>query len=236
MAKLAGEKKIDLMFLAELFQTFWVCVVCVVAITLLSRTSIKITAKIMEQGGKFENSTGTVRGSNVDDDDGGVWQVVNKNKRLPKSTGGTFESKTKTQTVCRISKDQFKAMSVDDKLVSMFDIMADFTSLNTRVHSIEQSMEAILVQNDNTNRRMQYLEYKSIDVKSRSRRNNLIFRGLPEVLNNENCEAIVKTFLKEQLHLDGDSMYIQRAHRIGSSQTRRSRGRAWGAYMNATAL
>ena len=214
------------MFLAEHFQTF---LVCVVAITLFSRTSIKITAKNMEQSGKFENSTGAVRSSNGDDDDGGVWQVVNKNKRLRKSTGGTFESKTETQTVCRISKDQFKAMSVDDKLVSMFDMMAGFTSLNTRVHSIEQSMEAILVQNANTNRRMQYLEYKSIDMESRSRRNNLIFRGLPEVLNDENCIAIVKTFLKEQLHLDGDSMYIQRAHRIGSSQTRRSRGRAWGA-------
>ena len=75
------------MFLAEHFQTF---LVCVVAITLFSRTSIKITAKIMEQSEKFENSTGAVRGSNGDDDDGGVWQVVNKNKRLRKSTGGTF--------------------------------------------------------------------------------------------------------------------------------------------------
>ena len=51
MAKLAGEKKIDLMFLAELFQTF---LVRVVAIKLFSRTSIKITAKIMEQSGKFD--------------------------------------------------------------------------------------------------------------------------------------------------------------------------------------
>ena len=47
-------------------------------------------------------------------------------------------------------------------------------------------MEAILVQNDNTNRRMQYLEYKSIDMESPSRRNNLIFRGLPEENNIEN--------------------------------------------------
>ena len=53
--------------------------------------------------------------------------------------------------------------------------------------------------------------------------------GLPEVLNDENCVAIVKIFLKEQLNLDGDSMYIQLSHRIGSSQTRRSRGRARGA-------
>ena len=35
---------------------------------------------------KFKNSKGAVRGSNGDDD-GGEWQVANKNKRLRKSTG-----------------------------------------------------------------------------------------------------------------------------------------------------
>ena len=116
-------------------------------------------------------------------------------------------------------------MSVDDKLVSMFDMMPGFTSLNKMVQNIEQNMEAILIQNDETNRRMKYLEYKSIDPESRNRRNNLIFRGLPEVLNDENCEDIVKMFITDHLHMDGDSMYIQRAHCIGSIKTGRARPR-----------
>ena len=128
------------------------------------------------------------------DDNGGVWQVVNRSKRLHKSTDKTFESITESETG-KISKEQFKAMSVDDKLVSMFD-------MNKRAQNIEQNMEAILVQNDETNMRMKYLEYKSIDLESRNRRNNLIFRGLPEVLNDEICKDIVKIFISDHLHME----------------------------------
>ena len=76
--------------------------------------------------------------------------MVNRSKRLRKSTGGTFESITESETVWKISKEQFKAMSVDDKLVSMFDMMSGFISLNKRVQNIVQNMEAILDQNDAT--------------------------------------------------------------------------------------
>ena len=128
------------------------------------------------------------------DDNGGVWHVVNRSKRLHKSTDKTFESITESETG-KISKEQFKAMPVDDKLVSMFD-------MNKRAQNIEQNMEAILVQNDETNRRMKYLEYKSIDLESRNRRNNLIFWGLPEVLNDEICKDIVKIFISDHLHME----------------------------------
>ena len=58
------------------------------------------------------------------------------------------------------------------------------------------------------------LEYKSIDAEARSRRNNLIFRGIPEVLVMENCEDIIKSFLRDELHIE-PSVCVQRAHRIG---------------------
>ena len=186
----------------------------------------RILLKMMGLDENFKNVPGggyDARGSNGDDS-GGVWQVVNRNK-LRKSTGGTFEPISVSETVCKISKEQFKAMSVDDKLVSMFDMMTGFTSLNTRVQNIEHNIESMLLQNDETNRCMKYLEYKSIDLESRSRRNNLIFRGLLEVLNYENCEEIVKNFICVHLDMNGDNMCIQRAHRIGSVKTGRVRQR-----------
>ena len=187
----------------------------------------RISLKMMGLDENFKNVPEggyDARGSNGDDS-GGVWQVVNRSKRLRKSTGGTFEPISESETVCKISKEQFKAMSVDDKLVSMFDMMTGFTSLNKRVQNIEHNIESMLLQNDETNRRMKYLEYKSIDLESRSRRNNLVFRGLLEVLNYENCEEIVTNFICDHLDLNGDSMCIQRAHRIGSVKTGRIRQR-----------
>ena len=92
----------------------------------------RISLKMMGLDENFKNVPGgdyDTRGSNCDDS-GGVLQVVNRSKRLRKSTGGTFEPISESETVCKISKEQFKAMSVDDKLVSMFDMMTGFTSLN----------------------------------------------------------------------------------------------------------
>ena len=63
-------------------------------------------------------------------------------------------------------------------------------------------------------------EYKSIDTEARSRRHNLIFRGHPEVVGDDDCEAIIVIFLRRLLDIEG--VYIQRAHRIGNPFNRRS--------------
>ena len=58
------------------------------------------------------------------------------------------------------------------------------------------------------------LAYKSIDLEARSRRNNLLFWGLSENYN-ENCFSVIREFIKHQLGLDADNMYLERAHRLG---------------------
>lgn len=128
--------------------------------------------------------------------------------------GGTFSPNYSKETVCKISKDEFKLMSTDEKLVSLFEIITGFGSLNARVHSLEDNVHSIIALNVESERRLKLLEYRSIDLEARSRRCNLIFRGHPEVINNDDCEAIIKSFLSERLGIDG--VFIQRAHRLGA--------------------
>ena len=59
------------------------------------------------------------------------------------------------------------------------------------------------------------LAYKSIDLEARSRRNNLILWGLAENVN-ENCFVVIRDFIKNELDLNADKMYLARAHRLGS--------------------
>lgn len=99
-------------------------------------------------------------------------------------------------------------MSPDDKLVSIFEIMTSFGSLNTRVDSLEGHVHSILALNVESEKRMKLLEYKSIDLEARNRRCNLIFRGHPEVLNQDDCETIITSFLKRYLDIEG--VFIQR--------------------------
>ena len=148
------------------------------------------------------------------DEAGGVWQTQTRSKRHRRSTGGTFSPDYSKETVCKISKDEFKLMSTDEKLVSLFEIMTGFGSLTSRVHSLEDNVHSIIALNVESERRIKLLEYRSIDLEARSRRCNLIFRGHPEAINNDDCEAIIKSFLSERLGIDG--VFIQRAHRLGA--------------------
>lgn len=58
------------------------------------------------------------------------------------------------------------------------------------------------------------LSYKSIDIESRSRRNNLIFRGLKES-RYEKCSDIVLDFLANMVQVETRGIVITRAHRLG---------------------
>lgn len=111
------------------------------------------------------------------------------------------------------SKDEFKSLSTDGKLVTLFDMMWHVRGLSLRVdRSVHRDRQHI----DENTRRIKVLEYKSIDAEARSRRNNLIFRGVAESSDAyENCEQQIKTLLRDKLEVDPDSCVIQRAHRLG---------------------
>ena len=58
---------------------------------------------------------------------------------------------------------------------------------------------------------------KLLDLESRNMRENLVFHGLPENVN-EDCEAVVKTFCQEKLNmaeLEVKAIILDRVHRIG---------------------
>ena len=181
--------------------------------------------------GTFGNRYNTLNSES----EGDAWQDVNnrkgKNKRLRRSTGGTSdqyrgpEADYSGQTVYpKMSKNEFRGLSTDEKLVTMFEALTEIGSLSGRMQNVECSVEILETINMAHNERITLLEYKSIDMEARSRRNNLIFRGHPETVGNDDCNQIVRRFLAEWLELNPD-MCIQRAHRLGNvTRTRRGRG------------
>ena len=61
--------------------------------------------------------------------------------------------------------------------------------------------------------RLKLLEYRSIDLEARSRRKNILFKGIPEN-RRENCFEVVRNVIQDNLNIDRD-MYLERAHRLG---------------------
>lgn len=102
---------------------------------------------------------------------------------------------------------------MDDKLIAMFEEMGNMANkvdqclhLHNRVNDLESHISE-------HSSRLTLLEYKSIDLEARSRRNNLIFGGLPED-KSENCFVTISNFLKDHLDID-PSPVMSRAHRLG---------------------
>ena len=115
-------------------------------------------------------------------------------------------------------------MSGDEKLVALFELGLNASSMNARVTTAENNISHINKHMSFNENRLKLLEYKSIDAEARSRRNNLIFRGVGESLNpdSEDCEEKIREILRNDLRLDYDPV-IQRAHRLGPINRRRRR-------------
>lgn len=186
-------------------------------------------ANRVERGARPKTNSGTYanRFSVLDpDSETNKWQVQDRNKRRRRSTGGSFgpsqalESGHLTSEYQTMSKSKFKELSTDDKLVTMFEAITDIGSLNGRILNIESDMQKLQSRNLDHERRIKLVEYKSIDLEARSRRNNLIFRGHPESVENDDCFKIIRQFLAEKLEINPD-VCIQRAHRLGYLNRRR---------------
>ena len=68
------------------------------------------------------------------------------------------------------------------------------------------------------------LESKVTDLESRSMRDNLLFYGIPERGQHENCEELIKQVCVETLELEeAETMKFDRVHRIGMHSTSKIR-------------
>lgn len=66
------------------------------------------------------------------------------------------------------------------------------------------------------------MKNKLLDKKYRSMRENLIFYGIPESTGSENmeesvenCETVVKDFIKEHIKINATDMKFDRSHGLG---------------------
>ena len=176
------------------------------------------------------------------DSEGDTWQLVDRDsmnkgryKRMRRSTGGGHDQPgqfvnpepsvgDQGAKYEIMSRDNFRNLTTDEKLVTMFDAITNIGSLGSRVQKVESRVTILESNNASHDARLRLLEYKSIDMEARSRRHNLIFRGHPENVENDDCEQIIRNFLGRNLELN-PNLYIQRAHRIGSlNRVRRSHG------------
>ena len=120
-----------------------------------------------------------------------------------------------------VDLDIFSSMNSEEKLNALFTKMINVeqsqNACNRRLSDIIETaynkVKRLEEHSSKHDEQLKILTYTSIDIEARSRRNNLIFHGLADVVN-ENSKDIVNQFLANELEIDPIWAPIDRAHRL----------------------
>ena len=184
---------------------------------------IETMASLMDYAVQVENGFGVLEsecsevgyGGYETSDEGGFETVRRKRKR--RNTSGA-----QTQAHVR----SFDSASSDGKLAMMFEdlqilkngqkaMQKGMSTITTSIATTCQKVDEVINATNTNVDLLKLLSYKSIDIEARSRRCNIIIRGLPEE-RDENCFQVARAFICDHLGLDANRMFLVRAHRLGA--------------------
>ena len=140
--------------------------------------------------------------------------------------GDEHDRKRKRVNTGSVDTETFSTTTNNEKLDVIFSKLINIEHKQTQIENLESIMqsscESIIDIQSTTkthNNMLRLLKYKSLDIEARSRRKNLIFRGLFEH-RGENCTELILDFLYDQLQFEEPDLVTDRAHRLGSRQER----------------
>ena len=121
---------------------------------------------------------------------------VQRSKRARHSTGSTPPtSQFMDRSAAREVSEDYRNMTVDEKLNLMLDSMNNIGLLKHRVDNIESRVFYQGASQEVVDERVRLLEYKSLDLETRLKERNLILSGLREE-ESENVVGSLEHFLE----------------------------------------
>ena len=135
---------------------------------------------------------------------------------------GDYEKKLKTHSVEQVaSKNAFENLKIEvdelrkDSKKKMDKMQADLETKTTEIKAARTELNNLRMETDVLKSDKRKAAVRLVDLEARSRRNNLIFYGIPDTYDkDENCVEKLESFIKNELKINGN-VYIQRAHRMG---------------------
>ena len=135
-------------------------------------------------------------------------------------TAATRNDATGTKTDPTLKDVMSLLMSMNSKLddlkMDMNDVRKEsYNNLKTEVQNMKEAVSELTTENNNLKTQLQDLARKTDDVECRSKRNNLIFHGIPRADNetSQDCEGIVRDLITDKLELADDTEF-DRVHRL----------------------
>ena len=132
----------------------------------------------------------------------------------------TQRRKRRRRDTSSVDAELFSQMGTDEKLLVLFNklsmVEGKQNSLNAVLSPVHEKIDVLENCVNIHSNKVKMLSYRSLDLEARSRRNNLVFRGLADIAG-EDCKKVIVTFVQEELKLESICADdIARAHRLGS--------------------
>ena len=115
--------------------------------------------------------------------------------------------KRNSHILSKLTLNKGRVEQIQNKLDTILD-------LKQRVTSVKRVLQS-------NKGRLKLLEYRSADLEARSRRKNILFKGIPEN-RHEDCFEKVTELIRRHLNISRD-MYLEREHRLGRFDGPKSR-------------
>ena len=155
------------------------------------------------------------------------WQTVDRHtKKRKKFCSGSVDN------------ESFMNLPDDEKLVCLFESLNrnyeklssielnqkqcvnDSNTINKGLEKTNKRVDSLEKNVDMYSQKLRMLSYRSLDIESRSRRNNIVFWGITE-RRPYDCKLLIHNFMRDELFkhnpdFDPKVMCIERAHRLGS--------------------
>ena len=157
-------------------------------------------------------------------------ELMNDIKHIKLSLGKLDEiEKTVNMINLKVSDLETKVHTIDSRVITVEkscafmdgendDRKKELKAAKTEVTSLKSRCETLENKNKNYMEQCAKLGSKVTDLESRSMRDNLLFYGVPEGGNTENCELMIKNVMAEKLNIpDVHTIMFDRVHRVGSA-------------------
>ncbi|KAH3778796.1 hypothetical protein DPMN_180267 [Dreissena polymorpha] len=133
----------------------------------------------------------------------------------------------------KVSELEVKLTCIDKRVTSVENscafISTEFESQKAHISNIQKEITSLETQRTKMERQLEdystreeYINDKLSDLESRSMQENLMFYGFDES-KEEDCEVIVKTFIKDILQIEAHDIKLDRVHRIGPYSNSKTR-------------
>lgn len=136
----------------------------------------------------------------------------------------TYLRKRKRHDTGSVDIETFSKMNTDDKMLALFSKLSIVEDKQNRMVMSPVHEKVDVLENcvNIQSRKLKMLAYRSLDLEARSRRNNLVFRGLADCVS-EKCKDVIVDFIANEMRLDISPDQMARAHRMGSLARSRQR-------------